>query len=529
MGQPGQPTHRSDADPEPADETARPPVRSRRTEGILRPVDYSRRTAYRPPPQLYRGLQAVGPVVTRWGLAPDGVVTLEVPGRRSGLTRRSTVIAASHAGHRYLVALAGESDWVRNSRASGGRVVLVRRQRRTATLVEVPVGERPPIIRDYLLRWGRRPGSRAVVSEARHYFGVSGDPTEAELAAIAGYYPVFRINVERGAAPRPRLMRAAVRARYGPPDVVRIADVPMPVVGDHDLLVRIHASTVNRTDCGFRSGTPFIVRFFAGLPGPRDAVLGGEFAGVVQAVGPAVTSFVPGQRVFGYSEGRFGAHAEYLAMPDDGPIAAMPAGRTFEEVAPATEGSHYAWSMIKAAKVRDGQQVLVNGATGAIGSAGVQLLKLLGATVTAVCDSDHLDLVKTLGADRVIDRNLVDFTTDSHTYDVVFDAVGKSSFGRCKPLLRPGGIYLSTDLGPWSQNPVLGLVTPLLRGRKVLFPIPPKHEQAGVRYLCGLIESGAFTPVIDRRYPLEEIVQAYAYVESGQKIGNVLLTLDPTD
>ncbi len=327
----------------------------------------------------------------------------------------------------------------------------------------------------------------------------------------------------------PRLMRASVRTRYGPPDVVRIADVPMPDVADHDLLVRVHTSTVNRTDCGFRSGTPFIVRFFAGLTRPRVAVLGSEFAGVVHAVGPAVTAFAPGQRVFGYSEGRFGAHAQYLVMPEGGPIAPMPTGRTFEEVAPATEGFHYAWSMIKAAKVHDGHRVLVNGATGGIGSAGVQLLHHLGATVTAVCDGDHIDLVKSLGADRVIDRNLVDFTTDDQTYDVVFDAVGKSSFGRCKALLRPAGIYLSTDLGPRSENPVLGLVTPLLRGRKVLFPIPPKHDQAGVRYVARLIECGAFTPVIDRRYPLEEIVQAYAYVESGQKIGNVLITVDPAD
>jgi NADPH:quinone reductase-like Zn-dependent oxidoreductase len=185
--------------------------------------------------------------------------------------------------------------------------------------------------------------------------------------------------------------------------------------------------------------------------------------------------------------------------------------------------------MIKAAKVHDGQHVLVNGATGAIGSAGVQLLTHLGATVTAVCDGDHLDLVKGLGADRVIDRDLVDFTTDGQTYDVVFDAVGKSSFGRCKALLRPGGIYLSPDLGPRWENPVLGLVAPMIRGRKVLFPIPPRHDQAGVRYIGLLIESGAFTPVIDRGYPLEEIVRAYAYVESGQKIGNVVITLEPTD
>ena len=322
-------------------------------------------------------------------------------------------------------------------------------------------------------------------------------------------------------------MKAAVHTRYGPPDVVRISDVEKPTVKDHEVLVKVHATTVNRTDCGFRAAKPFIVRFFTGLLRPRVTVLGSEFAGVVEAVGSGVTSFTAGDRVFGFSEGRFGAHAEYLAIPGDGALAAMPANTTFEQAAPSTEGSHYALSYIRAAKIRSGQHVLINGATGAIGSAAVQLVKSLGASVTAVCGAPHVELVRGLGADRVIDNTAEDFTRDEQTYDVVFDAVGKSSFGRCKRLLTPRGIYLSSDLGPLSQNPLLALVTPLFGGRKVMFPIPPKHDQDGVRQFRDLIESGKFTPVIDRRYPLDQIVEAYRYVETGQKIGNVVISVDP--
>src|SRR6516162_1833793 len=322
-------------------------------------------------------------------------------------------------------------------------------------------------------------------------------------------------------------MKAAVHTRYGPPEVVRIAEVAKPAVTGHAVLVKVHATTVNRTDCGFRAAKPFIVRFFAGLIRPRVTVLGGEFAGVVEAVGGGVTAFTAGDRVFGFSEGRFGAHAEYLVMPHDGALAAMPANTTFEQAAPSTEGSHYALSYIRAAKIRSGQHVLVNGATGAIGSAAVQLVKSLGASVTAVCGAPYVELVKGLGADRVIDNTAGDFTDDEQSYDVVFDAVGKSSFGRCKRLLKPRGIYSSSDLGPRSQNPPLALITPLLGGKKVMFPIPPKHDQQGVKKFKDLIEAGTFTPVIDRRYPLDQIVEAYRYVETGQKIGNVVINVDP--
>ena len=300
-----------------------------------------------------------------------------------------------------------------------------------------------------------------------------------------------------------------------------------PTARDNEVLVKVHATTVNRTDCGFRAAKPFILRLFSGLFRPRVTVLGNEFAGEVEAVGSDVTSFEVGDRVFGYNEGPFGAHAEYMTIREDGVLATMPANVTYEQAAPGTEGSHYALSFIRRAKIQSGQHVLVNGATGAIGSAAVQLLKSLGADVTATCDTENVELVRGLGADRVIDYTAEDFTKDEQTYDVVLDSVGKSSFGRCRRLLRPGGIYLSSELGPLSQNPILALITPLFGGKKVMFPVP-KQDQEMVRYFGKLIESGAFTPLIDRRYPLDQIVEAYRYVETGQKIGNVVIIVQPS-
>jgi NADPH:quinone reductase-like Zn-dependent oxidoreductase len=322
-------------------------------------------------------------------------------------------------------------------------------------------------------------------------------------------------------------MKAAVHTRYGPPEVVRISEIEKPAAKDHEVLVKVHATTVNRTDCGLRAARPFIYRFFIGLTRPRMTVLGTEFAGVVEARGGDATTFEVGDRVFGFSGTSFGAHAEYLAVPEDGLIATMPADLTYEEAAPGTEGSHYALSSIRAARIQPGQDVLVYGATGAIGSAAVQLVKSLGAKVTAVCDTANLELVKGLGADRVVDYTAEGFTRDSRTYDMVFDAVGKSSFGRCRRLLKPGGGYYSTDLGPLSQNPLLALVTPLFGRRKVGFPLPKETPEV-MAYLKRQIESGAFRPLIDRRYPLDEIVEAYRYVETGRKVGNVVITVTPS-
>ena len=322
-------------------------------------------------------------------------------------------------------------------------------------------------------------------------------------------------------------MKAIVYTQYGPPDVLSLRDVPKPVPREKEVLVKVHATTVNRTDCGFLRGEPFLVRFFSGILKPDSIILGNEFAGEVEAVGKNVTSFKAGDRVFGYSGKTFGGHAEYLTAPEDGPIALMPSNMTYEESAPASEAMHYAWNDIRAANVRSGQRVLIYGATGAIGSAAVQLVKALGAYVVAVGNTKNMDLVRSLGADEVIDYMKEDFTKIGQTFDFVFDAVGKSTFGACERLLKPGGIYCSTDLGPAAQNPFLALwssIGTLSNGKKVIFPLPV-NTKMDVVYFKELMEAGKLKPVIDRTYPLEQVPDAFRYVETGEKTGNVVITV----
>lgn len=320
-------------------------------------------------------------------------------------------------------------------------------------------------------------------------------------------------------------MKAAIYTQYGPPGVVSIAEIAKPVPGPNEVLVKVHASTVNRTDCGFRSAVYVISRLYSGLLRPKNQVLGCGFAGEVEAVGSDVALFAQGDKVFGYNDVKFGSHAQYIVMGENEAIATIPAGLSYNEAAPVTEGAHYALCDIRAAKIGAGHNVLINGSTGAIGSAAVQIAKYLGARVTAVCDTKNMALVKSLGADVVIDYTKEDFTTHGGTFDVVFDAVGKSSFGKCKPLLGTKGIYISTELGPGWQNPFLALLTPLLGGKKVLFPIPSISKK-DVEFLKELVEKGHFRPVIDRTYPLEQIVEAHRYVETGMKTGNVVITVD---
>ncbi len=317
-------------------------------------------------------------------------------------------------------------------------------------------------------------------------------------------------------------MKTMVYSRYGPPEVVQLREVPKPVPRANEVLIKIHAATVNRTDCGFRSANYFVTRFFSGLFNPKVNILGCEFAGEVEAVGIEVLVFKPGDRVFGYDDSAFGGHAEYKVMAASGALAVIPAGMDYIHAAPLTEGSHYALGNIRAAKVKAGDTVMVYGATGAIGSAAVQLLKYFGAYVVAVSNTKNVDLVKSLGADDVIDYQARDFTQTSRRFDFIFDAVGKSAFGQCRPLLKPKGVYISTELGKNSENIFLALVTPLLGNRKVLFPLPAINK-ADVLLLKSLAEQGLFTPVIDRQFRLEELVEAYHYVETGQKTGNVVV------
>lgn len=319
-------------------------------------------------------------------------------------------------------------------------------------------------------------------------------------------------------------MKASINTIYGSPEVVKIMEVPQPSPKDHEVLIKVFATTVNRTDCGFRSAEYFVSRFWSGLLKPTNHILGCEFAGEIVEIGKNVTLFKKGDKVFGYNDVTFGGHAEYTCIAEDAAIATLPNNVNFETAAAIVEGSHYALCNIRASKIVSGQNALVYGATGAIGSAAVQLLKYFGVFVTAVCNTKNVGLVKSLGADEVIDYMTQDFTKTTRKFDLVFDAVGKSSFGQCKPLLNEKGNYISTEFGKNGENVLFALTTPILGGKKVLFPIPTIAKE-DVVFLKELVEKGKFTPVIDRKYPLEQIVEAYKYVESKQKTGNVIIQI----
>jgi NADPH:quinone reductase-like Zn-dependent oxidoreductase len=324
-------------------------------------------------------------------------------------------------------------------------------------------------------------------------------------------------------------MRAVVYDRYGPPEVLRIEDVERPIPRDDEVLVKIHATTVNRADVHFREANrsngiaaSLLSRMVSGVRRPRHRILGREFAGEVEAVGAKVSEFAVGDRVFGLGGLTFGAHAEFICIRESHRIAPMPAGMSFEDAAPICDGALNALMCLKQTDLRKGRRILIYGASGAIGTAGVQLARYFGADVTAVCSTKNLELVRSLGADRVIDYTQEDFTKNGQTYHVIFDAVGKHSFRRCRGSLEPGGIYLPTD---GAINLILAL-WPSRRGdKRVLFQIPPRQPKKDVLFLKALIEAGKFRPVIDRRYPLEDVIEATRYVETQKKVGNVVLTV----
>ncbi len=317
-------------------------------------------------------------------------------------------------------------------------------------------------------------------------------------------------------------MKAVVYKKYGPPEVAQLAEVEKPMAKANEILVKVYASTVNRTDAGFRSAEYFISRFWSGLLRPKYPILGCEFAGSIEEIGRDVSAFKKGDRVFGFNDKSFGGHGEYLTIAENDAIAHIPANLPFDEAAPITEGAHYALCSIKASKIKSGQQAMVYGATGAIGSAAVQLLKYFNVHVTAVCNTKNVALIASLGADVVIDYQTRDFTMTNKRFDFIFDAVGKSSFGQCKPLLTEKGVYISTELGKNGENVFLALTTPFMGGKRVLFPLPSMNKEI-ICLLKDLVEKGIYKPVIDRKYTLEQITEAYKYVESGQKTGNVVL------
>jgi len=326
-------------------------------------------------------------------------------------------------------------------------------------------------------------------------------------------------------------MKAIVYTQYGPPDVLKLAEVEKPTPKDNEVLIKVYATTVNRTDNATIRAIPFFARLFTGLFKPKKQTPGTEFAGKIEAVGKNVTSFEVGDKVFGFDDTGSGAHAQFMTISEDKGLITMPEDLTYEQAAASTKGAHYAYNFINKIDLQKGQKVLVNGATGAIGSAAVQLLKYFDVYVTAVCNTKNMELVKSLGADKVIDYTKEDFTKDDQKYNFVFDAVGKSSFFKCKQLLQPGGVHISSDLGYMTQNVFLPLITPIIKSlignKKTIFPIPTDIG-GSLLLIKKLIEKDKFKTVIDRKYSLEEIVEAYRYVGTGQKTGNVVIMVSHT-
>ena len=328
-------------------------------------------------------------------------------------------------------------------------------------------------------------------------------------------------------------MRAVVYDRYGPPDVQRLEEIEQPLPREEEVLVKIHATTVNRLDAATREANhrsgpavSFLSRMVFGIRRPRQRILGSEFAGEVVAVGAAVREFAVGDHVFGITGLAFGAHAEFICVRGSSRIAHKPTGMSFEQAAAVCDGALNALACLKQARLRKEHTILIYGASGAIGTAGVQLSKYFGTHVTAVCSTKDLELVRSLGADVVIDYTQEDFTKNGQAYDVIFDAVGKHSFKRSLGSLKPGGSYLATD---GLRNLVLVVWTSMIGDKRVRFsvtsPMPTKKD---VLFLKELVEVGSFRPVIDRCYPLEDVVEATRYVETEQKTGNVVLRVSRT-
>ncbi len=319
-------------------------------------------------------------------------------------------------------------------------------------------------------------------------------------------------------------MKASVNTRFGPPEVLSIQEVEKPQPKDNEVLVKIHATTVNRTDTGFRNPEYFLVRIFGGFFKPRYKILGTEFSGEIEAIGKNVTLFKVGDPVFGLKTFTFGTHAEYICVNENKTIALKPNNLNFHEASAVCDGLMLGLNFVRNMDYSKKNKILVNGATGAIGTAVVQLAKYYGAEVTAVCNTKNKDLIKSLGADFLIDYLKEDFTKSTEHYDFIFDTVGKSSFFKCKHLLKPKGVYISSELGYLSQNVFLALWSLLFGNKKVKFPIPTDSKK-DLLFFKEIIESGKYKAVIDKTYTLENIIEATKYVETGEKTGNVVITI----
>jgi len=317
-------------------------------------------------------------------------------------------------------------------------------------------------------------------------------------------------------------MKAATRKQYGPPSAITIEQIPTPTPKGNDVLVKVRATTVNRTDCANLTAKPFIMRFVLGLFKPRKTILGTDFAGEVVSLGEDIKSFQIGDRVFGFIDTGASSHAEFVTIAED-QIYLIPENINYKEAAASLEGAHYAYTSIHKVDIQAGQHLLINGATGAIGSATLQFARQYDIQITATCNTKNIELIKSLGADHIFDYIKEDFTKGQDKYDFIFDTVGKSTFGQCKPLLKEKGFYMSSELGPYAQNILYPLFT-LASSKKVIFSIPYGTDKT-IPYISNLLKTGQFKPVIDRDYSLPDIAKAYEYVLTGEKIGNVLISI----
>ncbi len=321
------------------------------------------------------------------------------------------------------------------------------------------------------------------------------------------------------------MMTAAVRTEYCTPNALQIRTLPVPAPAEDEVQVKVMATTVNRTDCGVLTGKPWLIRCFTGLFSPRHSVTGTDFSGVVMAKGKAVSTFDVGDKVYGFFDQGLCSHAEYVCVATKKAILKKPESISHQQAAASLEGAHYAFYFLDKVKLEAGDKVLINGGTGAIGNAAVQFLKYRGITVTATCETNYISALKAMGADSVVDYSKEDFTRLNEQFNFVFDAVGKSTFGKCRRLLKPNGIYVSSELGPYWQNPLLSIIAPLMPGKKVKFPLPFSIHRS-MKYINELTEKGKFRPLIDKHYRLVQIGQAYDYVMSGQKKGNVIISFE---
>lgn len=317
-------------------------------------------------------------------------------------------------------------------------------------------------------------------------------------------------------------MKASIRRKYGSPNQIKIESIEKPIPKDNEVLIKIYATTVNRTDCANLTAKPFIMRFVLGLFKPRKVILGTDFAGEVISTGKNVKSFSVGDKVFGFNDAGSESQAEYTTTTKQN-LFPIPKKIDYKQAAASLEGANYAYTFIHKVNIQSGQKILINGATGGIGSALLQFVKQYDVKITATCNTKNIELIKSLGADKIYDYTKEDFTNDKDKYDFIFDAVGKSTFGKCRPLLKEKGIYISSELGPYSQNIFYSLLTQFFN-KKVIFPIP-YSKQKTIPYISNLLEKGKFKPVVDREYLLEDISKAYEYVITGQKTGNVLINV----